>query len=306
MWHCVSAAPCDAGLNSFLQSVQCCRFFGRRLTSWEAFATGHPHQKETLLRLSMLTSLTSLVISDDSNQLRDHDLAGLAELHRLHTLVLPTFSGLYNKLDNFSGLQCLQLGYCRESWCTYDLRICTQLTHLKLYSLGDPTDTIRLPYGDSVALQFLELTNSAARSCTGLAIHHLDRALQLSRLHFDIPYPDNYIEGGWPDLLPQLQILKLLAPSDLPVQVLHYTSLQNLDLSGISAHVPFWFSGMTQLKNLNFEGARCGFQECILDLAQLESLNLMNAEPPLQLSDSLLRLSDWRTPVQPKDEFCCS
>ena len=51
---------------------------------------------------------------------------------------------------------------------------------------------------------------------------------------------------------------------------------------------------MTRLKKLNLQGATCGFQECILDLAQLESLNLMNAEPPLQLSDSVLRLSDWQ------------
>ena len=51
---------------------------------------------------------------------------------------------------------------------------------------------------------------------------------------------------------------------------------------------------MTQLKRLNFEGAKCGFQECILDLAQLESLNLMNATPALQLSDSVLRLLDWQ------------
>ncbi len=238
------------------------------LTSWETLSK---YQSETkhLFQLSMLTSLTSLVISDDSNKLRDHDLAGLAKLHRLHTLVLPRFSGLYNKVDSFSGLQFLQLGYNRESG--YDLSVCTQLTHLKLYNLNDQTDTIRLPYGDSAALQFLELTKSAVRSCTGLAIHHLDMALQLSRLHFDIAYPDNHIEGGWPDSLPRLQILKLLAPSDIPVQFLNYTSLQNLDLSGISAHLPFWFSGMTRLKKLNLQGATCGFQECILDLAQLET-----------------------------------
>lgn len=287
----MSAVLCDAELNSFLQSVQCCRLLGRMLTSWEAFSK-YQSETENLFRLSMLTSLTTLVISDDSNKLRDHDLAGLTKLHRLHTLVLPRFSGLYNKVDSFSGLQCLQLGYNRESGC--DLSICTQLTYLKLYHLSDQTDNIRLPYGDSVALQVLELTKSAVRNCTGLAIQYLDKALQLSRLHFNIPYPDNYFEGGWPDLLPRLQILKLLAPSDIPVQLLKYTSLQNLDLSGISEHLPFWFSGMTQLKNLNLEGAKCGFQECVLDLAQLERLNLMNAEPPLQLSDSLLRLSDWQ------------
>ena len=240
----------------------------------------------------MLTSLTSLVIWDDPDKLRDHDLAGLAKLHRLHTWVLPSFSGLYNKVDSFSGLQCLQLGFCRESGC--DLSICTQLTHIKLYDLDDQTDRIALPYGDRVALQFLELSKSAVLDCTGLSIHNLDMALQLSRLHFDIPYPDNHIEGGWPDLLPQLQTLKLLAPSDIPVQLLNYTSLQNLDLSGISQHLPLWFSGMTQLKRLNLEGAKCGFQECILDLAQLESLNLMNATPALQLSDSVLRLIDWQ------------
>jgi len=93
-------------------------------------------------------------------------------------------------------------------------------------------------------------------------------------------------------LLPQLQTLKLLAPSDIPVQLLNYTSLQNLDVSGISQHLPIWFSEMTQLKRLNFEGAKCGFQECILDLAQLENLNLMNATPALQLSDSSFRMLD--------------
>jgi len=265
------------------------------LTSWAAFATGHPHQTESLFWLSMLTSLTSLVIWDDPDKLRDHDLAGLAKLHRLHTWVLPSFSGLYNKVDSFSGLQCLQLGFCRESGC--DLSICTQLTHIKLYDLDDQTDRIALPYGDRVALQFLELSKSAVLDGTGLTIHHLDMALQLSRLHFDIPYPDNHIEGGWPDLLPQLQTLKLLAPSDIPVQLLNYTSLQNLDVSGIAQHLPIWFSGMTQLKRLNFEGAKCGVQECILDLAQLENLNLMNATPALQLSEcqlSVFRMLDWQ------------
>ena len=288
----MSPVPCAAELNSFLQSVQCCRILGRMLTSWEAFSTGYQDQTENLFRLSMLTSLTRLVLSDISCKLRDHDLAGLAKLHRLHTLVLPRFSGLYSKVDSFSGLQCLQLGFCRERGC--DLSVCTQLTHLKLYTLGDRTETIKLPFGDSVALQFLELTKGAFNQCTGLAIHHLDMALQLSRLHFDMPYPDNYIEGGWPDLLPQLQTLKLRAPSDVPVQLLNYTSLQNLDLFGISVHLPFWFSGMTQLKRLNLEGAECGFQECILDLAQLESLNLKNAKPALQLPDSVLRLVDWQ------------
>ena len=131
------------------------------LTSWETLSK---YQSETkhLFRLSMLTGLTSLVISDDSNKLRDHDLAGLAKLHWLHTLVLPRFSGLYNKVDSFSGLQFCQLGYNCESGC--DLSVCTQLTHLKLYNLNDQTDTIRLPYSDSVALQFLELTKSAVRS----------------------------------------------------------------------------------------------------------------------------------------------
>ena len=120
------------------------------------------------------------------------------------------------------------------------MSICTQLTHLKLYDLDDQTDTIRLPYGDGVALQFLELFKSAHvdMDCTGLTIYHLDMAIQLSRLNFEIPYPDNHVEGGWPDLLPQLQTLKLLAPSDVPVQLLNYTRLQNLDLSGVSQHLP--------------------------------------------------------------------
>ncbi|DBA70361.1 TPA: hypothetical protein ACH3X2_011779 [Trebouxia sp. C0005] len=119
-------------LNSFLQSVQCCRFLGKMLT-WEAFVTVHPHQTESLSRLSTLRSLTSLVIGDDPDKLGVYDLTALAELHRLHTLMLPTFSGLHNRADNFSALQCLQLKYCCEPRC--DLSIYTQLTHLKLYDL---------------------------------------------------------------------------------------------------------------------------------------------------------------------------
>ena len=103
-------------------------------------------------------------------------------------------------------------------------------------------------------------------------------ALQLSRLHFHIAYPDNHIEGGWPDSLPRLQILKLLAPSDIPVQFLNYTGLPGL----------IWH--FCTLAFLVFRN----------DAAQKPESSGLAA---IRLSSQTFRLA---TPVQPRDEFCCS
>ena len=214
-------------------------------------------------------------------------LQALPQLHMLHLMRLrqPSLD-----LGAMHALRKLSIEDCGSG--VYDMATCTQITCLEVTLKYVGPNQVWLPSGSTVQLHHLTISS---RDQLGDAyvddiervgrtfnvLQNLSDATQLTSIRFDQLYPCN-LKQNWPTSLPNLEVIKMYgSPAIPPQEVVGYSLLRNLDLSGCfldidqAVALPDWLSQLTQLDHLNITGVWWSqFPLCLLQLRQLQSLSL--------------------------------
>ena len=269
-----------AGGDTFSGQPISLRILGDFLTNWVVAADSLTASQQAWHVVPHLTSLTSLMIDDTSDDTDTDSLPDMKELRaltRLRTLALQGYADLAKQVHNFTNIQELELSYGRTT--LMNLSCLNLLTALTLEEEGPRCfQTLILPEGKEVRLQKLSMSCMGYEPENRFEMHNLQMAVQLASLHLVCIDPDNLREGGWPQTMPCLSDLTLhFLVSCPPSQLQFYPMLQRLDLSHIEVNaLPDWVSNLTQLQHLSLNSGMFeqGFPEIVLELSQLQTLDL--------------------------------
>lgn len=204
--------------------------------------------------------------------------------------------------------------------CTFDLSRYTQLTHVDIWGHHASTHEMKLPAGNTVMLQCLQLLGVPYDN---YQLCNLRDATRLTCLEFRDMYPGRFDGYVWPDVMPALKVLIAdcipLAP---PQELCGYTNLRLLDLRCFYMvpetnrktlrRLPDCFVHMTKLKKLeilSIQDSLDYFPEVVLRLKHLCVVNLcdnrfertgLSAEIMQFTEFSALTRLDFRLSLEPQ------